>query len=146
MIEDKQTELDGHKVQITAFTAMKAVRLKFKYINLLGPGLFNTLKGAKKLEGSIMESDISGEGIAEGLEKILNKLSEDKFEQLMLELLQNVKVDGLSVGDLAGFNQVFSGNVALIYRVIWEVLKFNYGSFFVVGGIGQAIKGILTLK
>ena len=156
---EKKIVIEGVTFQVAPFMAVEGLRLKAHLVRTFGPALGELLGGIDaKAITSIGELSLGGNGIAKGLEKLLEQLDEDKFIDLVKRLLNNViaiwseggKSRSISFGqdfDTA-LQLVFIGKLFSIYELIVFVLKVNYPDFFdkVVSGIGQRIRATLTSK
>jgi hypothetical protein len=99
----------------------------------------------QELSNMVMSTDI--EKLMEVGEKIFSTLSDDEFEQFVKDLLSSSKyiVVGLGAVDITDdkhFSQIFSGNVAGIYPVIFQSMKYNNFTPFALAGIGNVMKKI----
>jgi hypothetical protein len=155
--KEQKIVIDGVTFQVAPFMAVEGLRLKAHLIRTFGPALGELLGGidGRKL-GSIGDISLGSNGIAKGLEKLLEQLDEDSFVELVKRLLANViaiwpeggKSRSISFGqdfDTA-MQLVFLGRLFSIYELIIFVLKVNYPDFFdkVVSGIGRKIRTTLT--
>jgi hypothetical protein len=154
---EKKIVIDGVTFQVAPFMAVEGLRLKAHLVRTFGPAIGELLGGTDvKNIGSIGDISLGGGGIAKGLEKLLEQLTEDAFEALVKRLLANViaiwpedgKSRSISFGQdfETAMQLVFLGRLFSIYELIVFVLKVNYPDFFgkVVSGIGRRIKTTLT--
>jgi hypothetical protein len=151
--------IDGVTFQVAPFMAVEGLRLKAHLVRTFGPAIGELLGGIDGTKvGGIEEISLGGDGIAKGLEKLLEQLTEDAFEALVKRLLANViatwpedgKSHSISFGQdfETSLQLVFLGRLFSIYELIVFVLKVNYPDFFdkVVSGIGRRSKTTLTSK
>jgi hypothetical protein len=156
--KEQKTVIDGVDFRVAPFMAVEGLRLKAHLVRTFGPAVGELLGGIDGVKvGGIADVSLGGDGIAKGLEKLLEQLTEDAFEALVKRLLTNViaswQEDGknrsISFGQdfETAMQLVFLGRLFSIYELIIFVLKVNYPDFFdkVVGGIGRRIKTTLTL-
>jgi hypothetical protein len=155
--KEQKTVIDGVTFQVAPFMAVEGLRLKAHLVRTFGPAIGELLGGidGKKISG-IGDIGLGGEGIARGLEKLLEQLTEDAFEALVKRLLGNViavwseggKSRSIAFGTdfETAMQLVFTGKLFSIYPLIIFVLKVNYPDFFgkVVSGIGRKMKITLT--
>ena len=155
--KEKKIVIDGVTFQVAPFMAVEGLRLKAHLVRTFGPALGELLGGIDGQKvGSIADISLGGDGIARGLEKLLEQLDEDKFIELVKRLLNNViaiwpeggKSRSIAFGtdfDTA-MQLVFLGKLFSIYPLIIFVLKVNYPDFFdkVVSGIGRRMRVTLT--
>jgi hypothetical protein len=157
--KERKIVIDGVTFQVAPFMAVEGLRLKARLVRTFGPALGELLGGIDgKKAGGIGDISLGSDGIARGLEKLLERLDEDGFEALVRRLLANViaiwpeggKSRSISFGqDFETATQlVFLGRLFSIYELIVFVLKVNYPDFFdkVVSGIGRRIQTTLTSK
>jgi len=71
---------------------------------------------------------------------LVNNLDKRKVTDLLIEICSSVVIDGkqLAKGNNI-FDETFSGEYGLLFEVISEVLKVNFGSFFSKGSIGKIL-------
>jgi hypothetical protein len=50
--------------------------------------------------------------------------------------LSRTTVNDRAVGDKVHFDEVFSGKILLLYKVLWFTLEVNFGDFFEAVGFG----------
>jgi hypothetical protein len=154
---EKKIVIDGVTFQVAPFMAVEGLRLKAHLVRTFGPALGELLGGINgKKAGSIADISLGGDGVAKGLEKLLEQLDEDRFIELVKRLLVNVIAIWQESGKSrsVAFGQdfdtamqlVFLGRLFSIYELIVFVLKVNYPDFFgkVVSGIGRRIRTTLT--
>jgi hypothetical protein len=155
--KEQKTIIDGVTFQVAPFMAIEGLRLKAHLIRVFGPALGELLGGidGKKVNG-VGDISLGSEGIAKGLEKLLEQLDEDKFVELVKRLLANViaiwpeggKSRSIAFGTdfETAMELVFTGKLFSIYPLMLFVLKVNYPDFFgkVVRGIGRRIRTTLT--
>jgi hypothetical protein len=165
--KEQKIMIDGVTFQVAPFMAVEGLRLKAHLVRTFGPAVGELLggidlggiggkKGKEGNAGGIADISLGGEGVAKGLEKLLEQLTEDAFEALVKRLLANAiavwkeggKSRSISFGQdfEAAMQLVFLGRLFSIYELIIFVLKVNYPDFFdkVVSGIGRRIKTTLT--
>jgi hypothetical protein len=155
--KEKKIVIEGVTFQVAPFMAIEGLRLKAHLVRVFGPALGELLGGVDvQKAGSIADISLGGDGIAKGLEKLLEQLDEDKFVELVKRLLANVIAiwpengKSRSIAFATDFETalqlVFTGKLFSIYPLMIFVLKVNYPDFFdkVVSGIGRRIKTTLT--
>jgi hypothetical protein len=155
--KEKKIVIDGVTFQVAPFMAIEGLRLKAHLVSVFGPALGELLGGVDGQKAdSIASISLGGDGIAKGLEKLLEQLNEDKFVELVKRLLANVIAiwpeggKSRSIAFATDFETalqlVFLGKLFSIYPLIIFVLKVNYPDFFdkVVRGIGRRMLTTLT--
>lgn len=152
MVKTEEKEIDGIRFIVTGFPAIPALHMKARLGLVIVPAFTQLLsgsgaeifkKGTKALDTK-MEDVLPLIGPA--IETLLTKITPDEFTSICVALMKGTIVvlperDGakakkveLSRGD-AAFNEVFSGDLATLYKAIWFVLQVN--DFFGLGGIGK---------
>jgi hypothetical protein len=155
--KEQKIVIDGVTFQVAPFMAVEGLRLKAHLVRTFGPTIGELLGGIDGTKvGSIADMSLGNSGVAKGLEKLLEQLTEDAFEALVKRLLANVIATWQEGGKSRSihFGQdfetamqvVFLGRLFSIYELIIFVLKVNYPDFFdkVVSGIGRKMKTTLT--
>jgi hypothetical protein len=156
---EQKIVIDDVTFQVAPFMAVEGLRLKAHLVRTFGPALGEILGGVDSLNvNKIADINLGGDSFSKGLEKLLEQLTENAFEELVRRLLTNViaiwpedgKKRSVSFGQdfETAMQLVFLGRLFSIYELIVFVLKVNYPDFFtkVVGGIGKKINIIPTSK
>jgi hypothetical protein len=155
--KEQKIVIDGVTFQVAPFMAIEGLRLKAHLVRVFGPAIGELLGGiGGQNVGSIADISLDGDGIAKGLERLLEQLDEVKFIELVKRLLANVIAiwpeggKGRSIAFATDFETalqlVFIGKLFSIYPLILLELKVNYPDFFdkVVSGIGRRMRVTLT--
>ena len=123
-LKTEPVEIDGIKFETTQFPAMAAFRLMARLIKVIGPAM-GVLKGATK--------DTTLESLAPALGAALSNVSPDEAQSIALEILKctTAEVGGVLIGltGQAPVDQVFSGRLSMLFKVLAHALKVNYGDF-----------------
>lgn len=127
MIETFQKEIDGATYQITQLPARRALKLQAKLIKLFGGVIGNFCLGNGK------DTD---EKIVNAIQSLSYTIDENNFDSLCMEILQGVRKNGVELTP-ATIDLEFAGDMAGIYKLIFEVLKVNFENFFTMLGIGN---------
>lgn len=131
-IQTREKEIEGAVYTVTQLTARRALRLKAKLIKMLGPVVAQIFITASEKSADIEKKD----NIVKAIELLGGNLDEISFENIIVELLQGVRKDGVELQP-AIIDLEFAGDLVTLYKVIWFVLEANYGSFFTMLGIGS---------
>lgn len=148
MVETITKEIDGIKFHIQQFPALKALRIEKKVMTLILPSVGSLIGGIDLQKG--LDTDLDFSNIGQGLMVSLEKLSDNDFETLILELLGNTQfeITGEAVEFIgkSNFDKVFQGKLITVYKVIFEIMKVNKFCFFEVvgGGLGMVQTNILS--
>lgn len=120
-IETKRVNVQDKEVEITIFGARRALKIGRKIISILSPIIGGT--DLTNLADLTLNNEV--------VEKLIKSITlDDKFEDFILELLSNTFVDGREVGKEIVFDEIFSGELSLLFGVLKEVLVVNYSSIF----------------
>lgn len=135
----------NRKIEKMTLNALKSLEaLKAPLVDLLLSDKASDVSDAELAE--IIKST-NVEKLIEVMEKVFGTLSDDEFETFVKELLYSTKFVAAGVGAIelsedSTFQRVFAGNVAGIYPVIFEAMKYNNFTPFALAGIGNLIKKI----
>lgn len=104
---------------INPFLTTKGLRIKAKLVKYLGTSL-SAAMGAED-ESSIIEL----------LAQIFTEMSEDQYVELVREITSNVTKNGMMID----FDKEFALNYANLFKLVKEVLEYNYKDLFSLLGI-----------
>lgn len=144
MREAKNIEIKEMKFQLNPMPALKALRLDKKILSLLTPlmGGIKSLDVDKALDLKVMADSIS---------EAVQNLGDAEWEKLVLDFLSEVTYTGKGgtmasdlLDNTSTINNVFSEDFTFIYKLIFEVMKYNKFSPFKLVGGGFGIEKILT--
>ncbi len=140
----KNINIDGMEFQLNKLKALKALKLEKKIMAVASPVISSTMNTGdldKELDFSVV-----GKAFATALES----LDEDEYEKLLLDAVSNVTF----LGDKQApqlitksvFDIIFVGNLLTVYKLIYEIMKFNKFCFFEMVGNGKLTEIISTTK
>lgn len=126
-IKEKQVNLDKQKIVhigdtsylISPFLTSKGLRIKAKIIKYCGSSLAQAM-GAED-ESTILEL----------IATVFTDMSEDQYVELIKEILSGVTKNNMPVD----FENEFQLNYGNLFKLIKEVLEFNYRDVFSLLGI-----------
>ena len=140
-LEPKVVSIGEANYYIFPFNAFYAANLSGEILALVSPiiaGLLPLFQDSDEKGESIVEQKI--EDALPALTTAFNNLSGDKIETLMKRLLinqKNVSVEYEEDGETHKerltqdlVNELFCMDIGGMYRLAFEVIKLNYGSFF----------------
>jgi hypothetical protein len=132
MIETKEKEINGATYMVTQMTARRAIRMQARLVKLLG-SFFSQLY----LSGS--NDPLRAEMAFPNAVKVLaENLDEKTFEQLVLDLTQGVRKDGMELKPEV-IDLEFAGKLNDLFLLLVFILEANFSDFFAEGGILQAL-------
>ena len=124
--------IDGRSYRFGRVSPMKSIKLLVKLARMIGGSLNDSVKGISDVK-DVLGSDID---IGTIVANLAEKLTEDKFQEISLEILQQTQCldedNGGLIEDEGKFNFVFAKvDIGHIFEVMKEALTVEYGSFFV---------------
>jgi len=128
MISTKEKLIDDRNIMVTSYPGRRALTNKTRLIKLLGSSV------ARLFSSDEPEFEMLGTAI----DILVEKISPDELTKFMLELLCSTRIDGKEITETT-FDNEFSGNLPLMYKILWFTLEVNYGNFFAEGGIGKIL-------
>jgi hypothetical protein len=144
MLQPQNKTIGSMTFQFLPMPALKAARLDKKVLTVLAP-LLASLQDLKVLQGmSEGENDFDVGGLATGLVQALQSLDDTTFTGLLRELFEHVTYlpsgkAPMSLSDEATLNEIFVGNLAAMYQVAVEVMRFNKFTPFALADIGGGL-------
>jgi len=136
-------EIDGIIFTIQAMGALKACVLDRKVVSMLAP----TVSGVME---SGMDTEIEMSKIIDRLADGLTRLSDEEFQDFLIQLMSEVSTEVQGEGlvylcNKEAINKVFGKKILTIYKLLLEIMRFNGFSFFglVEGGLGMNITNFL---
>jgi hypothetical protein len=144
MIEPKRIRVDGLCFDMQPLPALKAIGLDKKILTLAIP----ILGGLKNIS---LDSDIDFEAISRGLYEAFNKLDTAEFEILVSDILcktaympEHGAPEELTKTTI---DRIFQGSLQTLYKLIFEVMRFNKFTPFVLaegGGVAKLIGSFVS--
>lgn len=121
-------DVDGSKYVINAFKGEKGFKIKTEIMQLAAPSIGDLFKFQKEEDGSELKE--SGD-VIQSLAKLISSSTSDKIFALIKNIISEVERDGNKIN----FDDEFSCNYFALYKLIYEVLLFNYKDVFLKLGI-----------
>lgn len=140
MLENKEIKIDNMDFQLQPLRGFKANKLDKKVISLLLP----LLEGADGLDSEINIGKALG-----GLSGALDNLSEKDYETFVVDLLSTVilipEKEAPTQLDVNSIDVYFQGASLTLYKLMFEVMKYNnFTPFVLASGGGSGMKKTLT--
>lgn len=126
MIETQEKIIGESNYMVTQMPAMRAVKMQARLLKLLGPSF-----AAMVASGGGENADSC---LPVAVSLLTEKLDEKTFEDLVLQLLQGVRKDGVELSRQK-IDLDFAGKLNELYLVLQYVLEVNFSDFFQEGGI-----------
>jgi hypothetical protein len=116
-------QLEDLSVCVSPLPGMRGVKVFTKLSNMLAKGTAG-LAGLSKAKNELEQGVI--------LLGLLSHVEPDDVEYLCTQLLENalVRVNGQQSPLMPVFDQVFQARTHLVFKVLVEALRVNYGTFF----------------
>lgn len=122
-----------NEYMVTELPARRALRLQTKLVKLIGPSAALMVTAVSKDESS------ADDCIPQCVALLVNQLDEKTFDQFVVEMLQQVRKNGMELNEKT-IDTEFAGNLNELFLVLQYVLEVNFGDFFQKGGI---LKGLI---
>ena len=146
-ISTQRRTIDGYEVAVVRFFARRANALHIRLLKLLGPSLgqvFDSVMSSKRSGKSVLDLDISGLQISGAIATLAEKLEPAEFDQLCNEILAGTSISNKALDKEENFNEFFTGNLLLMYKVLAFSVEVHFPDFFGNGVIGNFLKGLAT--
>lgn len=117
--ETFKTTINGTEYSYTQLPASRSLRLKFKIIKLFSSAVPLLIEGKGKKDDEQIKMFIKA------IESVVGSSGGNDVPDLIIECLSSVQVDD----DHIDFNKQFSGIMVEMYKVLFWVMKKEYGSF-----------------
>jgi len=142
MIEPKNITIEDMEFQVTPMGGLEASRLDKRILTLIIPAL----GGLNNLD---LDSEIDFSVIFTGLTKGLEALSDKEFENLICSLLSKVvylpeNQAPISLSSKSSIDAVFQMKLLILYKLLFEVMKYNKFTPFEVAEGGSLTSAIHT--
>lgn len=143
MIEAKLIKINGMEFQLRPIPILSALKLDKKVVSLLLP----LLGGVEDLS---LDAKIDiGKGM-NAIAEVLGKMPDVEFEKFVIDMLSSTVaiLPGQAPQEISAgnFNTIFAGSLMTVYKLLWEVMKFNKFSPFGLAGGGIEIAKTFILK
>jgi hypothetical protein len=146
-IEPQQKIIDGNGVYVLPLLGETAALVFYQIQKCIAPAIvqaMGAIKGAaagtgedKKLDiKKLLGSDIDISSLSDAIDSIHEKMTAAEWLSFLKTTLSRTTVNDRAVGDKVHFDEVFSGKILLLYKVLWFTLEVNFGDFFEAVGFG----------
>lgn len=132
MIESRQIQIGGATYTVTQLPARRAIRLKAKLIKYFGPAFAQMAISATEKDSDNQKKI----DLIRAVETLAHSIDENLLEQLILEMMQGVRKDGIELTPALIDNE-FAGDMASLYQILSFVVEINFANFFSLIGIGS---------
>lgn len=133
-----EIEVDGVKYITTHYSGDKAMIILAKLAKIMARPISKLVDGG-------MEKEASQQLISEVLQALTENVEPEKLPALVKEILEGtlIFIDGDKTRPIMTATD-FQGNIFPAFKLIKEVLQFQYGDFF--AAIAGAVPGLMARK
>jgi len=136
MIDYLEVEINNKKFKSSPLPALKALKLDKKIITMLLP-MLSEFKG--------MDEKLNFGKMLHSLSQSLNEMADTEFEKFIIDILSTTiyMKDNTPPEQITSdkINIIFQGDIICIYKLIFEIMKYNkFSPFELVGGGGEIFK------
>ena len=138
MIQSKKIELGGLSFMLQPLPALTAMRLDKRVLTVVLPAI----SGFKNLS---LDTELDLGLLSRALSEALGRLPDTDFENLVTDLLSCVVYlpkgeSPIELTSIQSINAIFCGEIVLIYKLLFEVMRFNkFSPFALLEGGGMSI-------
>lgn len=136
MLETKKLDIQNTNVHITQFNCREALKLSVQTMQYFSETYFEILKKiytqSGKIDADMKPEDFENEltcELIEALKSLTKNIQIAEFEDYCYKMLAKTIVVNEYV-TAENFAEIFGANWSLLYKVLFEVIKFNFGGFF----------------
>lgn len=147
-IEAQTKIIDGNGVYVLPLLGETAALVFYQLQKCIAPAIIQAIgaiKGAadrdkdKKLDiKKLLGADIDIASLSNAIDSIHEKMTATEWLSFLKTTLSRTTVNDRAVGDKAHFDEVFSGKILLLYKVLWFSLEVNFGDFFAAVGFSAS--------
>jgi hypothetical protein len=132
MRTDEDFEIGGERYKIRQFSATKGTKIFTRLLKVAGEPISKMISAGSAAKKN--DAATSNELIAEAVGILASKLDENDTLSLVKELLESVQVYDKkgSLRDVGNdyFDVHFQGRIGLMFKVVGQVIAFQYKDFF----------------
>lgn len=147
-VKNFEKTIEGLKVSVTQHPGLLLNQLHIDIVKLLGVPLATLLFSAMSQGANIKIRDLLDRELdfPKAIAELCSRLDAVEFESLVMRIFTFTQVNQKPLTDSDIFNDVFAGNLLLMYKIIAYTLEVNLGDFFAVVGTGIKRKEPLPTK
>lgn len=143
-LENKKIIIEGKEFHLTPLPVMRALKLDKKIVSLILP-IFGGI------ENFSLEAEVDLSKMISAFSNSLSKMPDEDYQEFILSMLSTTIYcpSGGTPCEFSSENSltVFRGNLILLYKLLWEIMKYNqFSPFVVVGGGSQMIETFISEK
>jgi hypothetical protein len=141
--------IDGNGVYVLPLLGETAALVFYQLQKCIAPAIvqaMGAIKGTaadpdkdKKFDiKKLLGADIDIASLSSAIDSIHEKMTAQEWLSFLKTTLSRTTVNDRPVGDKAHFDEVFSGKIFLLYKVLWFTLEVNFGDFFDAAGFSDS--------
>lgn len=130
-------EIDGVRYTTTQYPATGGHKLLIRLAKVAGGPLVSVMSAGG------LGADVTPDLIAKAIDSLMGAVDEDMVDKLVKDALATTEVmeDSGRKALIACFDIHFAGRYGHLYKVLKEVLAFQYGDFFgAIAGAGELLR------
>ena len=141
----KKIEIDGMNFQITKFGAFQSMQIEKRIMGILAPigASFIPKQDGKKRPA------VNFEDVGKTFSQVLYSLSDSEFQNTILTALKNTIYLGNGEAPqeitLKVFDSIFIDKLSVVYKLIFEIMKFNNFCIFELLRSDEGLSKIFNL-
>jgi len=130
MRNSTEFEVDGARYRTTKYPATKGLKILTRLSQVAGEPM-------AMLMSEDLDKDVSPSFVGAAVRALVEKLDEDLVEMLVKDILSGTDIiDGSKTRPvLPCFDEEFAGRFGHLFKVLKEIVGFQYGDFF--GGLAE---------
>lgn len=117
------SDTETFEYTIAQFGATKGLTYLKQITKLIGPS-FSELFAGKDVDSKL--EDVPDAGLTKAVELLVDGMDKVDVEKLIKDLLSNTTKNGREIN----FDFEFAGKYDILFSLVMEVVKFNFGSVF----------------
>lgn len=123
----KTVKVDGYSYTLPLLGTIVGTRMLIKLINVSGEGIVSYIATTDKIDWKdFLAADIDMSVAVQAIATMVGAIDEREIESYLDTLLNGLRCDGADVN----VNDHFRGRYRHMLKVLWEVIRYNYGDFF----------------
>ena len=132
----QEKTIAGHHFKVFKLPPLEAQDLLIDISHALAPALGKAVSAYDKLQGrDVMDLDVEDPRVSTAIATLVTGISKAKMRELVATLAKVTHADGKPLAPQ--LDELFRGDLELMYQWLWHALVTNFGSF--TGWVGSAL-------
>jgi hypothetical protein len=127
-IESRNVVINGNTWTFVTYSASKGTRIAKTLFSIFGPSLATLFDKDNDLD------------MSKAMLLLVQNIDNVSIEETIKDMLVDVRKDGKEIS----FDFEFSANYGTLVKLLVEIAKANFSSFFQEGGIGDLLKTMVS--